>query len=195
MTPRYHLCFTGHRPVKLGGYNDQTNFHSVLYPVLYQTLERFYNVSMRTCVSGMALGWDTWAAEAVLQLKSIHPDVRLIAAVPFLTQPLIWPLESQIRWRNIVQQADEIWLTDRDEQITFSELMVRLNEAAAQEQKEPNAPALLNARNTWMVERSKRVLSCWDGTRGGTGNCVAVARKLERTLYNLDPLTHRVSVI
>lgn len=34
----------------------------------------------------------------------------------------------------------------------------------------------------WMVEYSDAVLALWDGTTGGTGNCVEYARRVNKRL-------------
>ena len=44
-----------------------------------------------------------------------------------------------------------------------------------------NNKSLLHNRNEWMVEQTKKcggiVLAIWDGSEGGTGNCVQCAKE------------------
>lgn len=44
------------------------------------------------------------------------------------------------------------------------------------------SPAKMQVRNMWMVEYSDAVLALWDGTTGGTGNCVEYARRVNKRL-------------
>ncbi|WP_188052008.1 hypothetical protein [Azospirillum sp. Sh1] len=43
----------------------------------------------------------------------------------------------------------------------------------------------MNTRNEWMVDHSDRLLALWDGSQGGTANCVRYARGLGRPIDNL----------
>ena len=77
-------CFTGYRPAKfpfslekgVGGLEKVENS-------LIEAVFDLYNKGCKTFYSGMAMGFDILAAEAVLLLKENHSDVRLICAVPF----------------------------------------------------------------------------------------------------------------
>jgi uncharacterized phage-like protein YoqJ len=40
-------------------------------------------------------------------------------------------------------------------------------------------------RNEWMVDNAERVLAYWDGSSGGTANCVAYAEKVDKKLRNI----------
>lgn len=39
------------------------------------------------------------------------------------------------------------------------------------------APAKMQKRNEWMVRESDFILACWDGSPGGTANCVRYGEK------------------
>jgi len=45
----------------------------------------------------------------------------------------------------------------------------------------------MQRRNEWMVDHSDKVLAVWDGSNGGTGNCVAYARSIGREIIRIDP--------
>ena len=68
-------AFTGHRPQSLPfGSNEQDERCQKLKAVLEQEIERVYSEKGVThFISGMALGVDTFAAEAVLHLKESIP--------------------------------------------------------------------------------------------------------------------------
>lgn len=46
-------------------------------------------------------------------------------------------------------------------------------------------------RNKWMVDRADFVLAVWDGSDGGTANCVRYAWKVGKDVFNLNPKTEK----
>jgi uncharacterized phage-like protein YoqJ len=48
-------------------------------------------------------------------------------------------------------------------------------------------PDKLQKRNIWMVDRSTAVLALWDGSKGGTANCVKYAEKVSVPVFNVWP--------
>lgn len=50
-------------------------------------------------------------------------------------------------------------------------------------------PWVYQKRNEWMVDNSEIVVAVWDGTKGGTFNCVNYAKKKKMPIYRIDPLT------
>lgn len=123
-------------------------------------LARWFLIGMQTdrAVSGMALGWDMAFAEAALSL-----GVPVIAALPFANQACKWPVESQRRHARICEQALQV-------------VIVCEGEYAAWKMQE---------RNKWMVHNSDEIVALWDGSEGGTGNCIKAARLHERHIFNL----------
>lgn len=109
-------------------------------------------------ISGMALGWDMAWAEAALEL-----GVPLIAAVPFVEQPSRWPSESQDRYFEICSMATQIATVCPP---GFS-------------------PRKMQLRNEWMVDRCDVLVALWDGSMGGTGNCLRYARRKRCETINL----------
>jgi uncharacterized phage-like protein YoqJ len=103
-------------------------------------------------ISGMALGVDTWAAEEAFLL-----GIPFVAAVPFKGQEARWPPESQARYRDLLAR-------------TFRTVYVS---------EPPYSVAKMQIRNQWMVDHCGKLIAVWDGSSGGTGNCVHYA---ERTL-------------
>ena len=43
----------------------------------------------------------------------------------------------------------------------------------------------MQERNKWMVDHCDEVLALWNGTSGGTSNCVAYANKIGKPINNL----------
>lgn len=48
-------------------------------------------------------------------------------------------------------------------------------------------PAKMQKRNEYMVDNSDIVIAVWDGTKGGTYNCVKYAQKLEKKIIQINP--------
>lgn len=89
---------TGHRPNKLGGYDDET------FARLVFTAKRALKVLGAThVVSGMALGWDMALAQAAYEL-----NIPFTAAVPFKGQQSRWPLKSQLQFKQLLERASHV---------------------------------------------------------------------------------------
>jgi uncharacterized phage-like protein YoqJ len=106
----------------------------------------------------MALGWDQAVAQAALNL-----DCPLMCAIPFKGQEWTWPEESRRRYAAIVERAEHVHVVSDGGYGAYK----------------------MQIRNEWMVDRSERVCALWNGTDGGTANCVAYANRMERPLDNL----------
>lgn len=108
-------------------------------------------------ISGMALGWDQALAEAALNLQ-----LPVIAAVPFKDQERMWPASSQNKYHRI------------------------LDRCTVQEVCPPGFAAWkMQRRNQWMVDNCDVLLALWNGSTGGTDNCIQYALEKERTIVNL----------
>jgi len=108
-------------------------------------------------IIGMAQGWDQalgWAA------KAQHIPFR--AYIPFVGQENVWPEEVQDRYRDLLSYADQ---------------MVVCSPGGY-------SAAKMQTRNMRMVDDCTDVLALWDGTPGGTANCVSYARFKKRVIHN-----------
>lgn len=94
------IAGTGHRPNKLGGYDDATL--NRLVDLATAALQKF---QPKTVISGMALGWDQALAQAALDL-----NITLFATIPFEGQESRWPAPAQTRYHQLLDQADSIHL-------------------------------------------------------------------------------------
>lgn len=169
------LCFTGHRPDKLGGYNYRTEQNLKMLLKLRALICRYIERrGVHTFISGMALGLDMWSAQIILSLKEKkYPHINLVCAIPCDKQYIKWS-ESDIQmWKDIVSKADFVHYVS----------------------EEPYTAWCMNKRNEWMVDNSSFVLSVWDGSSGGTFNCVKYALKRQRTTLNLHPKTLETNFI
>lgn len=149
---------TGHRPNKLGGYDEQT--FSRLVHLAESYLKSRPEILTRdiSVISGMALGWDTAWAGAALNL-----NIPLIAAVPFAGQDKMWPEKSRKLYRNILDRAAEY---------------VVISEGEYEVEK-------MQIRNEWMVDHCDHLVALWDGSKGGTYNCIKYAKRFNKPMTNL----------
>jgi uncharacterized phage-like protein YoqJ len=155
------LCFTGHRPNKLP--NKQTGYDTTnpIYTFLRQETERLLiELNPDETISGMALGFDWIGAEASIKL-----GIPFIAAVPFISQARIWPTASQKQYEQLLAKAKKVVIVSEG---TYSVEKMQI-------------------RNCWMVDHANIVIACFDGTRGGTKNCVDYAIGKNKTMHYIDP--------
>lgn len=152
------LAVTGHRPPKL--------FTKAEGPYTDQSrkkLERFATMALRhympDCVlTGMALGWDQAVAQACVDLQ-----IPFVAACPCRDQQRLWWPASQAHYIALLEFADEV---------------VYVKDG-------PYDAACLQLRNEWLVDRCDEVLALYDGSGGGTANCVAYAQQQGKSVHNV----------
>lgn len=152
------LAATGHRPNKLGGYSESAQSKLKHIAKTYLMMQPEILKQGITVISGMALGWDTAWALAALEL-----DIPVIAAIPFVGQERLWPRESQLLFHEIRKKAVEV---------------VIVSDGGYAVEK-------MQIRNEWMVDHCTTLVALWDGSRGGTYNCIQYARKFKRPIVNL----------
>jgi len=155
------LCFTGHRPNKLGGYKTPNSTYLAVKSLLSQAIDRAIKEGYDTFISGGALGVDQWALEVLYQ-KNIPG--KIIIARPFPSQSCKWPEKSQKDFEFLLSMANQVVDVCED----------------------PYASWKMQKRNEWMVDRSELVIAVWDGTDGGTGNCVKYAQKCGKTVWKIS---------
>jgi uncharacterized phage-like protein YoqJ len=152
------VAFTGHRPDKLGGYK----LPNPTYNYLCSEIERILlELNPEKVISGMALGIDQWAAYIAYKLK-----IPFTAAVPFAGQEKAWPKHSQSAYHTLLNKASTITL---------------VSEGGYTAQK-------MQIRNEWMVDRCNTLIGVWDGSSGGTCNCIKYAEGVGREIIHINPL-------
>jgi len=97
-------CYTGHRAIPE---HDVENVRESLVLKTEALIKR--GIIYFGC--GGAVGFDTLAAEAVIELRKKYPFIRLIMVLPCKNQDEKWSLDEKIRYDNIKQNADKIIYT------------------------------------------------------------------------------------
>ena len=97
-------CFTGHRIIEKTDINELEKNLSIEIEKLIKRGIIYFNC-------GGAIGFDTIAAEAVLRLREIYDNIRLILVLPCRNQDGRWSEENKERYRKIKENADRIIYT------------------------------------------------------------------------------------
>lgn len=149
-------CFTGHRDLPADIIpRVKSGLASVIANVAKEGYDRF--------ICGGALGFDTLAAQAVLEHKKEHPEVQLLIAVPCKTQSNGWSTKDQEIYRQIISEANEVRI--------LAEKYTR---------------GCMQTRNIFMVDRSSLCIAWLTSMNGGgTMNTVKYALKQSVRVINV----------
>lgn len=183
MNTKETVCFTGHRAIKLCGYDIKKYNHFVdqLVTVLADYIK---NQGIKNFITGGAQGVDQLAFWAVNILKRRNPDYNIqnIVYIPFEGQDSRWAetgLFSKTDYKNMLSCADRIIICNKE--IT----------------DRSGYPYIINAlmeRNELMVDSSSRLIAVCNENEvnnisGGTGNCVRYAKlqykRIDKCIYNI----------
>ena len=148
---------TGHRPDKLGGYEFNAPKRIWIRKEVQKLIEL---LEPQYCISGMALGFDQDLAMVCVEMQ-----VPFVAAVPFEGQEFSWPRASQEFYRELLSYA-------------YCKYVVCGG---------GYSPHKMQLRNQWMVDNCDVLIAAWDGSRGGTYNCVEYAMEVKRTIARINP--------
>ena len=100
-------CFTGHRKIPLDQLESVTQR---LRDAVIATIKDGYLYFG----AGGALGFDTLAAQTVLDLKKDYPQIKLILVLPCKTQTRGWKQEDIEEYNRIMKAADKVVYTSQD---------------------------------------------------------------------------------
>ena len=148
-------CFTGHRSI-LSTDRERITRH------LEETITELIHAGIDRFVTGGARGFDTLAAQAVLLLRKEHPDIKLILALPCLSQTRGWCKKDIAAYETIKSQADEIVYTSQD-----------------------YTRGCMHKRNRYMVDNSGLCVCYWIRDKGGTAYTVHYAEKEGLKIINI----------
>lgn len=96
------VCFTGHRDLT----EKEIYIISKRLTALLKHLITHHGLS--NCFAGGAIGLDTLAAQTVLSLKSIYPDLNLNLILPCQGQENSWNEDQKQEYAFIKEQADNV---------------------------------------------------------------------------------------
>lgn len=156
-------CFTGHRSDKLNFPLDDTTYdYNKFYGRLSSAISDTIKKGCTNFYCGMAHGFDIIAGEYIALIKKLNKSLKLIGVVPFSGQEKGWSKEWQQRYRDLLNECDEV---------------VTLNDSYSK--------WVYDQRNRYMVDRCRYVLTYFDGGKGGTDNTIKYAIKHGREVFNI----------
>ncbi len=148
-------CFTGHRYISR---NELPSLRHFLRRELRLLITQGYN----TFCAGGAMGFDTEAAEAVLELRAEYPYIQLILILPCKTQATSWPPAAVARYETIKQSCNR-----------YIYVSVAYRDGC------------MHQRNRQLVDSSSLCLVYCTKTTGGTAYTINYANKQNIPVINL----------
>jgi len=144
--------FTGSRPQKLGGFILPNPIYNY---VCQQTEKLLLELKPDKCISGLALGFDQYAAFICTKLK-----IPYIAAIPFKNQDAVWSDPQKKIYKSLLSKS-------------YQQVIVSEGDYAAYK---------MQLRNQYIVDNSDIMIACYDGKPGGTNNCVNYAKSKNKQI-------------
>lgn len=153
------IAVTGHRPEKLGGY-DNHEAHRVIRRHMRRFLEARLQEEELILISGGALGIDQFWIEVGLYLQ-----LPVIAALPFEGYNSRWPKASREKYEKLLAQCSSVRYICQPGYAGWK----------------------LQKRNQWMVDECNELVAYWNGSPGGTKNCYEYAIAQNKTIHRFNP--------
>lgn len=165
-------AFTGHRPNKLPWRYDETDSRCVaLKEIMAEQIAMLVGAGVTEYYSGGADGVDCWAALIVLALREKNPTLKLHCILPHEGQADRWSDSAREQYRSILERADSVNYVSRQ---YYDGCMID--------------------RNHRLVESADLLLAVYNGVRrSGTGATVNYARKMNRRIIVIDPVTLHIT--
>lgn len=149
-------CFTGHRILPL-------QQKPLLREGLRREIIRLSDRGINIFLAGGALGFDTLAAQTVLELRGEElPQIGLVLVLPCLGQERLWNERDQQLYHELIRQANETIYTG---DVYSRECMF--------------------VRNRYLVDHSSHCICYLTNDRGGTAYTVRYAEKQGLQICNL----------
>lgn len=149
------VCFTGHRKIP---FKQQSIIKDKLKTVLEELIEHGYCFF----AAGGALGFDTLAAQTVLDLKQQYPQIKLIIILPCLFQTKSWNEKDKQMYEYIKGQADKVVYTSQE-----------------------YTQGCMHKRNRHLIDNSSTCVCYLSKPTGGTAYTVEYARKKGLRIINI----------
>jgi uncharacterized phage-like protein YoqJ len=143
-----NLAITGHRPDKLGGYSERVA--TALRGFAIDEMSRYVGQGDFRVYVGMAIGFDQAIAWACGELR-----IPFVACIPCDNHDAKWSPSMQGRSRLLLERADQVVVVSPG----------------------PYAVWKMQKRNEFMVDNADELLALWNGSSGGTANCVRYAER------------------
>lgn len=170
------ITITGHRPHKL---NQEYDLRGPISDGIKDKLTTLFNQHKPEMVYiGMAIGADMIAAFACVETST-----PFTAVLPLVGQQLKWPDKTQLLYHVLLVKANLIYIVDTKQHVTYEQFT----------ELKPTYyhPSKMQTRNKWMVDQltasEDRLIAIWDGSDGGTANCVKYAQSTNKAIITISP--------
>ncbi len=158
------ISFTGHRPNHLPwGRNEECDLCKKFLKKLDKLISLCASCGFEEFISGVALGFDTFACESVLKAKKKFPNLNLTLAIPCKNQTEKWSEPDKVRYDNLFLKANPVFVSND----YFKGCFIK--------------------RNHFMVDKADLVIACFNGLSGGTKSTVDYAIKKSKNVLIISP--------
>lgn len=148
-------CFTGHR-------NIPPERLDVISRQLKATLIQLIETGYLYFGAGGAIGFDTLAAQTVLELKQRYPHIKLILVLPCLSQAAYWSEKDKQIYEDIKSKADKVVYTAK----TYTD-------------------GCMHKRNRHLIDNSSVCICYLTNSSGGTAYTVDYASRKRLKIINI----------
>lgn len=148
-------CFTGHRIIK-------TEHKEIICQNLLKLITALAETGVCNFIAGGALGFDTLAANAVIEAREHNSDINLTLALPCKEQAKNWNLKNIKEYNNILSLADKVIYVSDD-----------------------YYNGCMQKRNRYMIDNSDHCIFYMTSPRGGTAYTIKYAISSETNLHNV----------
>lgn len=136
------------------------NYYTEHYIKLGKVLKQLLIDNKATvAISGMALGVDQ-----IFAMVAIKNKIPLHAYTPCPNQDKQWNSDSKILHRSLLDKAETVYVVSEEYSIEA-----------------------MQKRNIAMVDNCDLLIAVWDGTAGGTANCVSYAKMVGKPMIRVNP--------
>lgn len=159
----YTVSFTGHRPEKLNFFGEDDPMCKELKRRLSDEIEKLIKDGAEMFCTGMALGVDTWAAEALLELQKTYSQIKLTAVIPCPEQSQNWSEKDKARYNSILARCNK--------KITTSPSYSK---------------GCMAIRNKALVDMCDILIAVFNGEKGGTMQTLNYAKSKGKKIVILE---------
>lgn len=164
------MCFLGHGLQELG-YGENTLHCDALKEQIKMFVISFIEQhAVFHFISGMEPGAEQFAAQIILDLKALYPQVTLECVLPCETQAENWNEWERDNYYRIVSECDTETMLERH---------------ASKENRKK--------RDAYIVDHSDYILAVWNGQPGSIARAAAYARAKQKPVLRLDPESLQIS--
>lgn len=154
-------CFTGHRHISE---KKIELIRKNLKDTIIKAIENGYD----TFYAGGAVGFDTMAAQIILELKEEYPKIKLKLALPCKSQTDGWDKNDVDEYDRIKKLADEVIYTS-----------------------EENKKGCMHKRNRYLVDNSSLCICYMTKKSGGTAYTVKYAQNNGVMVVNIKEIVSK----